>query len=120
MRRAPDKDAANGGKHGTKVVGSASRKEPPWSDFCKALHPVSRAPAALGGKLLILGEISQRSATNRWQPDCSSNGGIWTVAQSPPDPPSGALQHLPNQFVSLFALANCRQIYKVECYQGLR
>jgi hypothetical protein len=27
--------------------------------------------------------------------------------------------HLPNQFMSLFALANCRQIYKVESYQGL-
>jgi hypothetical protein len=40
------------------------------------------------------------------------------VPQSPPGPPPDALR-LPNQFRSLFALANCRQIYRVECYQDL-
>ena len=65
---------------------------------------------------------SSRNSANTdatgWQRDCSAKAGIWMVAQSPPGRPSGALR-LPNQFRSLFALANCRQIYKVECYQDL-
>jgi hypothetical protein len=57
-----------------------------------------------------------RPTSLKWQADCSITCGTHTVAQSAP---SRFRESIPNSLQSLFALANCWQIYRVECYPSL-